>query len=308
MFSKINDLHLYISTLLKECPIKDDDLVEENGIINDDDLKRLLNTVVSDIEKSSDNIIKNSFSGKVSFEKDNLSDDKNYSHKLLFYYQLCEDIYNTLTRLNAPYPNDEEIYFKLALNGLQQFRAITSLYISGCEYSIIPLFRSLYENLIIFLFIAKHPELKNDFLEHFNVEFHKIIEDSNLSTDESKQNFNSTINSHLDGFETSYGWTAKAIPERKNRKLEFMAKEVGYESFSPVYKLACSFVHSSCLAIHVSYVEKPSEDFMYLFVENSINFIADFITTLSQNITISKSSKIIILNLLYHIKVDLGFK
>lgn len=305
MKHKINDLYTYITAFLKTCPFSDDELINQNGVINNEKFQFALNSFINQIEQNYDNITDKSFENKKDFEKDRLQETNSKSKKLLYFYQLCEDIYNVLATLNPPYPNDQDLYFKLAFNGVQHFRAITTLYVAGCDYSIIPLYRTLYENLIIFLFIAKNPILQNDFIEHFHIDFHKILEDSQTVTTEAQTNFHSAVDSHLEGFEKTYGWTAKVIEKKADRKLEYMAEKVGYLSYSPVYKLACNFVHSSSLAITVSNVEKPADDFTYLFIDSAIDFIVDHLVTLAQNISIPKSSYLIIMNILYHVKDDL---
>lgn len=305
MKHKINDLYTYITAFLKSCPFSDDELIKQNGVINNEKFQFALNAFINQIEQKYDNITDKSFENKKDFEKDRLHEDNSKSKKLLYFYQLCEDVYNILATLNTPYPNDQDLYFKLAFNGVQHFRAITTLYVAGCDYSIIPLFRSLYENLIIFLFIEKHPELQIDFIEHFHIELHKILEDSQSVTENSHNNYDTVIDSHLDGYDKTYGWTAKVIEKKANRKLEYMAKEVGYLSYSPIYKLACNFVHSTSLGIASTNVEKPADDFTDLFLNNSIEFISDHLVTLAKNISIPKSNYIIILNTLYHIKDDL---
>ena len=143
------------------------------------------------------------------------------------------------------------------------------------------------------------------YIDSCHIERHKILDDLQSVTEYSQNNYDTVIDSHLDGYDKTYGWTAKVIEKKANRKLEYMAKEVGYLSYSPIYKLACNFVHSTSLGIASTNVEKPADDFTDLFLNNSIEFISDHLVTLAKNISIPKLNYIIILNTLYHIKDDL---
>lgn len=301
MKNKIKFLYPHIYKFIESCPLSDNELITQNGVVKNDKLQCALSNFINEIEQNYDNITKNTFNYKNNLELKRLSENNSKSKKLLFFYQLSEDIYNVIATLNNPYPNNQDLYFKLAYNGIQQFRAITTLYLTGCDYSIIPLFRTLYENLIIFLFLAKHPELQSDFIDHIYVNYHKVQENSQSAATESKSDFDYAVDNHLEGFDKTYGWTAKVIKKKTDRKLEYMANEVGLSSYSTVYKLACNFVHSSSLAITVS-VEKPEEDITNLFLEATIDLIVEHLITLAKKVSISNTSNIIILNILYHIK------
>ena len=248
-------------------------------------------------ESSIDKIVSETFSGKNIFESKRFETEE--AKTLLFTYNLCETMNNILARLYNPYPEEQAIYFKLMVSGLHQFRGIVSLYLSGCEFSILSSFRTLYENMLVFKFLAAHKDLIPAYNDHANIEYLKLDKGFKNETESAKiDQAIKTITdkySNIKGFDTPYGWARSVYPDIHN--LTPIYTELGYESYSPIYFLACDFIHSSALAVNASNQSDADLVFIKPFLDSAMKFLFEHILTLLDNISIPKSTFFILVRL-----------
>ena len=270
------------------------------------ELSKTQDFINSITESSFNKIVNESFSGKSSFESERINSKE--AKTLLFTYQLCETINNVLAKLYKPYPEDQTIYFKLMVSGLHQFRGIVSLYLSGCEFSILALFRTLYENMLVLKFLAKHTDLIPAYNDHATIEYLKL--DKNFKDATEIKKIDQTIKSITDkysdikGFETTYGWARSVYPDIHN--LTPIYTELGYESYSAIYYLACDFIHSSALAVNTANQSDTPLVFIKPFLDSSMKFLFEHTLTLLENISIPKSTFFILVRLVanYYSKLE----
>lgn len=257
-------------------------------------------------ESSIDKIVSESFAGKNIFESKRFETE--VAKTLLFTYNLCEIINNVLAKLYNPYPENQDIYFKLMVSGLHQFRGIVSLYLSGCEFSILALFRTLYENMLVFKFLAKHKDLIPAYNDHANIEYLKLDKEFKDEAEIAKidQEIKAITDKYknIKNFESPYGWARSVYSDIHN--LTPIYTELGYESYSPIYFLACDFIHSSALAVNASNQSDTDLVFIKPFLDSAMKFLFEHTLTLLDNISIPKSTFFILVRLVanYYSKLD----
>ncbi len=120
--------------------------------------------------------------------------------------------------------------------------------------NVISVYRTFYENFIIFSFIHEHPELINDFLQHKKITEIKlqmeISELNNIPVAESlKNSYDEIINNYDESFIESYGWASKVL-EKNKRNLKTMYESSSLEEpFNLFYKLSCKYSHSTAFSL-----------------------------------------------------------
>ena len=132
---------------------------------------------------------------------------------------------------------------------LELLNGICSLLLGGNNNSVISVYRTFYDNYIVFAYIQKHPELIDAFLDHVSMDecLLKIDQAHLEKKDVSKEisdKYNSLIAKYGDDFQENYGWASSVINDKNLRNLKFMyeSSDLG-EEFSFYYKLSCSFWH-----------------------------------------------------------------
>ena len=139
---------------------------------------------------------------------------------------------------------------------LELLSGLNVLLASDNYNSVISVYRTFYENFIVFSFVHKHPELLEDFLIHKRItELKMTIEASEINktpVDENiRKEYESIIENKDESFIENYGWTGKVL-KKDDRKLKKMyeASELG-EPFGFFYKLSCKYSHSTAFSLLV---------------------------------------------------------
>ena len=139
---------------------------------------------------------------------------------------------------------------------LELLSGLNVLLASDNYNSVISVYRTFYENFIVFSFVHKHPELLEDFLIHKRItelkmsieasEINKIPVDENI-----RKEYESIMENKDESFIENYGWTGKIL-KKDDRKLKKMyeASELG-EPFGFFYKLSCKYSHSTAFSLLV---------------------------------------------------------
>lgn len=140
---------------------------------------------------------------------------------------------------------------------LELLNGICSLLLGGNNNSVISMYRTFYENYIIFNFLQRHEELTDAFIEHTQITDCMIqMEYAKLNTvkisDEVTKQYTDLISKYGEDFKDNYGWTSAVISEKSKRKLKTMFEESDLgESFNYFYKISCRYSHSTAFSLMV---------------------------------------------------------
>lgn len=145
---------------------------------------------------------------------------------------------------------------------LELLNGICSLLLGSNNNSVISVYRTFYENYIVFSFLQKHQELTEAFLDH--AEMDKCI----LSMEKAKLNntqistevqkcYDELIAKHGADFKDSYGWTSAVIETKSKRNLKTIFDETDLDDrFRYFYLLSCKYTHSTAFSL----LERPNFD------------------------------------------------
>lgn len=140
---------------------------------------------------------------------------------------------------------------------LELLNSISTLLLGKNNNSVISVYRTFYENHIVFSYLQKHSELINAFIDHAKIdecvlkmEYAKIkkkdIEDT------VKETYKNLISKYGENFKENYGWTNNLMSEKSNINLKTMFEEIDLgEKFIYYYKLACKYTHSTAFSLMV---------------------------------------------------------
>lgn len=151
---------------------------------------------------------------------------------------------------------------------LELLSGLNVLLASDNYNSVISVYRTFYENFIVFSFIHKHPDLIDDFLLHKKItELKMNIEASelnNIPVDEKmRKEYDSIMKNRDEAFADNYGWTGKIL-RKDDRKLKTMYENSELEEpFGFFYKLSCKYSHSTAFSLLVRPNFKELINFLY---------------------------------------------
>lgn len=141
---------------------------------------------------------------------------------------------------------------------IELLNSIEQMLLSGNMNSALVIYRTFYENYIVFAFLQKHPELQQDFIDHKKVtEYLLHIEVSNNAKQSqnnasTKKEYDELLEKYGDDFLENYGWTKQVIDRKQDRTLKklYEESELG-KDFERFYKLACKYTHSTAYSLFV---------------------------------------------------------
>lgn len=178
---------------------------------------------------------------------------------------------------------------------LELLSGLNVLLVSDNYNSVISIYRTFYENFIVFSFIHKHTELIDDFLLHKRIiELKMKIEASELdnsSVDENiRKEYYEILKNQEDGFSDNYGWTAKVL-KKEDRKLKQMyeVSELA-EPFGFFYKLSCKYSHSTAYSLFV----RPNFKDLINFLHGIMYIIKKEYTVLIGELNMIQKDKILL--------------
>lgn len=169
---------------------------------------------------------------------------------------------------------------------LELLNSINALLLGSSNNSVIAVYRTFYENYIVFAYIQKHNELVEPFIDNVKMtELSLKLEVAKINNDDSVDEISAAINElknkHDEHFDEDYGWTYKVITERKKRKLVTLFDESNLgQTFNFYYKLACVYTHSSSFSLLVRPEFKDLYKFLYGIVEIVLKEFEEMFTKL----------------------------
>lgn len=154
---------------------------------------------------------------------------------------------------------------------LELLTGINSLLLDNNQNSVISVYRTFYENYIVFAYLQNHSDLKPAFLDHANMDYYLLqIEHLKLNNQEPTQKLIEAINALNDKygkeFKNDYGWAI--LLNKENNKLKIMFEESDLGSvFNYYYKLACKFTHATSFSLTVRPPFKDIIGFLYAITD-----------------------------------------
>lgn len=138
---------------------------------------------------------------------------------------------------------------------LELLNGICSLLLGANHNSVISIYRTFYENFIIFDFLQRHTELTDAFIDHATMDNCILIKEQAKArkikaSPEVEKTYNDLTSKYGKDFRDSYGWTSLVIKEENKRNLRTMFDESNLsESFNYYYKLSCRFSHATAFSL-----------------------------------------------------------
>ncbi len=222
----------------------------------------------------------------------------------LFYFFVQENYLRKVKDM----PQDLFLNHEFLTYSFDLIDGIDALLLAGKNNSVISIYRTFYENYIVFSYLQIHPELKTAFIEHKDMLHCSIIKEEysvkNLEIDESvKTRIDELEKKYGTAFKDNYGWTASVIEERTKRNLKTMFEELNLSDvFAYYYKLACNFTHATSFSL----LCRPKIDNIYGYIYAIVEiFIREFDVLLG-NIKMITKEKALIREWLFYMARDVN--
>lgn len=135
---------------------------------------------------------------------------------------------------------------------LELLTSINSLLLGNNHNAAISIYRTFYENFIVFTYLQNHPELKTRFLDHaaydrllLQIELSKLKKLDTNSLELEKENL---LSKYEKGFCQDYGWAPDLIDKSSKLKKMYSESNLG-EVFNYFYNLSCEYTHATALSL-----------------------------------------------------------
>lgn len=141
---------------------------------------------------------------------------------------------------------------------IELLNSIEQMLLNGNMNSALVIYRTFYENYIVFAFLQKHPELQQAFIDHkkiteylLHIEFGNAAKQSQNNTS-AKKEYDELLEKYGDDFPENYGWTKQVMGRKQDRTLKklYEESELG-KDFERFYKLTCKYTHSTAYSLFV---------------------------------------------------------
>jgi hypothetical protein len=252
----------YIKNLLKNWKIKDFRYNNEGNVTNEFAIKELEKIIEKLLVSIPQNLIYTilglTHTETITSYKDELCTNT------LFLCMFSFGIYRYFAKkINKLKNNEEKIVFSnITATMLDNVKGIVFSYLSGDTLTVIQKTRIVYECCIIFWFINNHKELVKPFLDHIKIIEHRIFKDM---PGYENDKIGALKSSYDDEFYDYLGWTKNVISEKKNRNLEYMAKDIGIDGqMSLLYKLSSNYIHTNAYSSFIKNTLDPHYVRIYL--------------------------------------------
>ena len=176
---------------------------------------------------------------------------------------------------------------------LELLNGICSLLLGSNYNSVISVYRTFYENYIVFDFLQNHTELTEAFIEHTKIdecilkmELAKI--NKTEIPPEIEKLYNDLISKYGEDFKDNYGWTNSVITEKNKRNLKTMFEKSNLgEKFNYFYKLSCKYSHSTAFSLMV----RPNFDHVVQFLYGIADITYKEISIILKKININSTKE-----------------
>lgn len=135
---------------------------------------------------------------------------------------------------------------------LELLTSINSLLLGNNHNASISIYRTFYENFIVFTYLQNHSELKMRFLDHaaydrlsLQIELSKLKKLDTKALEQEKENL---LSKYEKGFSQDYGWAPDLIDKSSKLKKMYSESNLG-EVFNYFYNLSCEYTHATALSL-----------------------------------------------------------
>lgn len=173
----------------------------------------------------------------------------------LLYSELIKQVYFYIQETYIKKNSDNfEIAFihEFIEYSLELLTSINSLLLGNNQNAAISIYRTFYENFIVFTYLQNHPELKQRFIDHatydkltLQIELLKIKKLDTQSLEQDKANL---LSKYEKGFIQDYGWAPDLIDKSSKLKKMYSESNLG-EVFNYFYNLSCEYTHATALSL-----------------------------------------------------------
>lgn len=173
----------------------------------------------------------------------------------LLYAELLKQVYFYIqeTYVKKQFDNIEIAFIHEFIEySLELLTSIGSLLLGKNYNSVISIYRTFYENYIVFSYLQNHSDLRLRFIEHAKLdELSLRIQLSKLRKEDSaelKNQYKNLLSKYEKGFEQDYGWAKDLIGKNKKLKIMFSESNLG-DDFTYYYNLACEYTHATAFSL-----------------------------------------------------------
>ena len=186
--------------------------------------------------------------GKTYYEMKKSFSDKIFNRQF-FLYSICQEICIYEDKYFGKKDDETLVFSGLTFSMLDNYQGFLFSYLSGDYLTVIQKIRIIYETYIIFRYIDRYKELAKPFLDHKEIMKHSISKYT-MKEEEKDENYTEVINKYGEDFSADYGWTKAKIEKKKNRKLIYLANDLGAgEKMNLLYKLTSNIIHTSSFSV-----------------------------------------------------------
>ncbi len=241
----------FLKHLISECPLTD---FSENGNVTERQLQldKYLEQFTDFLYQNEPQLMEHFWREYIASSGIVLLQNSEMLRRCFIFLDSAVSIYNYSARKSRGKRNSqiaEHVSVQLQ-NDLNQYKSILLLAMNGCFNSVIVEYRSLYESFVIGQYLVLNPDLVPVYKDHLQFLRYHLTQLVGNSTPEWDKIHDAYLSKYGQEFAENYGWTKSKIPNKKDRKIGTLVKACNLEnSFTVLYKFACSYVHSSAFSV-----------------------------------------------------------
>lgn len=233
-------------------------------------------------------------------------------NKFLLFIEVCKLFYfyiqESYIRKNKNMSDDLFLNHEFLTYSFDLIDGIDALLLAGKNNSVISVYRTFYENYIVFAFLQKYPKLKTAFIEHKDMLQCLIAKEERTVNgieveDEVLKRIDELENKYGTDFKDNYGWAKSVIDDKSKRNLKTIFESSDLSKvFSFYYKLACNFTHATSFSLLCHPEVKDIYGYIYAIVEI---FVREF-EELLENLKMITKEKVLIKEWILYMSRDVN--
>jgi hypothetical protein len=268
--NKIID-YRYIKKIIKNWKITNFGL-DENGMVTNKFAIEALNKVIANLLKILPENLEYIVLSKTYLDIKNSFADKTFIRHF-FLHDICKEIYNYENTNIAKKDDEIAVFSGLTFSMLNNYQGLLFSYLSGDYLTAIQKIRIVYETYIIFRYINEHKELAKPFFDHKEIMKYSISRYT-MKEDETDENYIEIVNKYGEDFTANYGWTKDVIKNKSDRKLLYIANDLGAgDNLNMLYKITSNIIHTSSFSVF--YEDKLDSVILKTFLPATIEMLID---------------------------------
>lgn len=173
----------------------------------------------------------------------------------LLYAELIKQVYFYIqeTYIKKQFDNIEIAFIHEFIEySLELLTSIGTLLLGKNYNSVISIYRTFYENYIVFSYLENHSELQLRFIDHAKLdELSLRIELAKFKKEDSSElenQYQKLLSNYEKGFEQDYGWAKDLIGKNKKLRKMFSESNLG-DDFTYFYNLSCEYTHATAFSL-----------------------------------------------------------